>query len=254
MAQYEGNLGERGSFRITATGYATSYGSAGVLRNDDFAAGRIGFYETYDPWQGGDASRFQVSGDLETRAGNTTLKQQIWLVKSSMRLRQNYTGSLPRRAGTPAVPFHAQRGDRSNLTNDAWVLGGRGSARWQTKVLDQNQELEVGYYARYDIVSGSQMRVERATGAPYRVDADYDAKLSDIGLFADLGLRPTSWVTLGGTQANLFGYDVLDKCAVREVAHPPQKVILQATQAASANRTLVATASLSSAPPPRRWL
>ena len=56
--QYEGRLGEHGSWRVTAQGYTTTYHSAGVIREDDYDAHRIGFYDTYDPRQGGSSSRY----------------------------------------------------------------------------------------------------------------------------------------------------------------------------------------------------
>ena len=47
IGQYEGRLGERGSYRVTAQGYGTKYFSAGVLRQDDLRAGRVDFFDTY---------------------------------------------------------------------------------------------------------------------------------------------------------------------------------------------------------------
>jgi TonB family protein len=60
MGQYEGELGQRGLFRVLATAYSTHYRSAGVARQDDVDSGRIDFYGSEDPSQGGDATRFTV--------------------------------------------------------------------------------------------------------------------------------------------------------------------------------------------------
>ena len=46
MGQYEGRLGEAGSYRILASAYATHFHSAGVIREDDYRNGRIGFYDS----------------------------------------------------------------------------------------------------------------------------------------------------------------------------------------------------------------
>ncbi len=59
MAQYEGSIGARGSYRLTGQAYATHYHSAGVIREDDFEAGRVGFYGTYDPRQVSVAAMFR---------------------------------------------------------------------------------------------------------------------------------------------------------------------------------------------------
>ncbi|HEX4514756.1 MAG TPA: TonB family protein, partial [Polyangiaceae bacterium] len=94
MAQYEGKLGEKGLYRVGAQAYSTHYHAAGLIREDDYKSGKIGFYDSYDlssfareavP-EGGDSSRYSVWGALESRAGDTTLQQQVWLVKRDMRL------------------------------------------------------------------------------------------------------------------------------------------------------------------------
>jgi len=40
MGQYEGRIGSTGSYRIAGMAYATSYHSAGVIRDDDLRSGR----------------------------------------------------------------------------------------------------------------------------------------------------------------------------------------------------------------------
>jgi len=42
IGQYEGRLGKRGSYRLIGTAYSTRFHSAGVIRDDDFRAARIG--------------------------------------------------------------------------------------------------------------------------------------------------------------------------------------------------------------------
>jgi hypothetical protein len=220
MGQYEGALGEKGSFRITGTAYATSYHSAGVLRKDDVDSGRKSFYDTYDPLQGGDVSRYSIAGDLETRSGDITYRQQLFAIYHTMRLRENFTGFLLD-VQTPLQDLHGQRGDLLDLDLSGMTVGARGSAQLRGKAFGQRQELELGYFARGDSVSGSQTRIEAATGHPYHVDTDLGSKLADIGLYADAGLRPTSWITVrGGVRADLFAFDVVDNCAVQSVSHP----------------------------------
>src|SRR5437868_4631823 len=60
LGQLEDKVGETGLWRLTTGVYATEYHTAGVIRQDDYDAGRIGFYDTYAPFgfgQGGTASR-----------------------------------------------------------------------------------------------------------------------------------------------------------------------------------------------------
>ncbi|APR82996.1 TonB family protein / TonB-dependent receptor [Minicystis rosea] len=223
MGQYEGRLGNNGTFRLTGTAYLSQYHSAGVVRDDDFRRGKMGFYDTYDPGQGGDASRYSIAADIETKSGETIFKQQVFAIYRGFRLRENFTGFLLD-VQEPAQSPHGQRGDLLDLDSTAQTIGARGSARLRGDFLGQKQELEFGYIARGDHVDATQLRIERATGHPYHTDTSLESKLGNVGLYADLNLRPLSWLTVrGGLRGDLFGYDVLDRCAVQDVAHPSKQ-------------------------------
>ncbi len=220
MGQYEGKLGETSTFRVTGMAYLTAYHSAGVLRADDVERGRKGFFDTYDFGQGGDASRFSLSGDIASRSAAIDYQQQLFAIYRGMRLRENFTGFLLD-VQTPLQQPHPQRGDLLDLDSTAITFGARGSARLKREAFGRPQELELGYFARGDVVRGTQSRLEAGTGHPYHLETDLSSKLGDIGLFVDGALRPLSWVTLrGGLRADLFAYDVLDNCAVGSVSHP----------------------------------
>ncbi len=222
IGQYEAQFGKRGSYRITTTAYSSTFHSAGVLRNDDYESGRFKFFDAYNPSAplGGQTSRYSIAGDIETKAGDTLLKQQLFIISRGMRLTENFTGYLLD-VQTPIQPLHGQRGDRLDLAVNETTIGARGSARWKTEAFGLPQELELGYFARGDAVTGTQYRIEEATQHPYRLNTDIEAKVGDLGLFADTSLRPLRWITVrGGARADLFSYDVLDKCAAQSVAHP----------------------------------
>jgi TonB family protein len=220
MGQYEGRIGDTGSYRVTATAYATSYHSAGVIRDDDYRAGRVDFYGTLDPHQGGDASRFSLAADVQTKQGDTTFAQQLFLIDRSMRLRENFTGFLLD-VQEPLQSPHEQRGDLIDLDVQELTIGARGSARLAAHALEQPQELEVGYFARGDGVRGTQQRLADANLHPYATDTDLESKLGDIGLYLDANLRATRWLALrGGLRGDLFTYDVDNLCAVKDVSRP----------------------------------
>jgi iron complex outermembrane receptor protein len=228
MSQYEGRLGSGGSYRLTAQLYSTHFHSAGIIREDDYAAGRIGFYDSYDVLgatreqvpEGGDASRASVAADLETRAGDTTLTQQVFAIKRDMRLLENFTGFLLD-VQEPLQSLHAQRGDMLDLNVNELTLGARGAAHLAGDLFGRRQELELGYFARDDQAAGTQQRLEADTGVPYKTDTDLVSQLGDIGLYGDANLRPWRWLSLrGGARAEILTYDVLDNCAQQSVAHP----------------------------------
>jgi len=220
IGQYEGRLGADSIFRLTLQGYSGRWHSAGVIREDDYAAGRIGFFDTYDPNQGGDATRFSISGEIEGRGGTVTYRNQAFLILSTSRLRENFTGFLldPQE---PLQSLHPQRGDLIDRSSSATTIGARGFARTSFELLGRRQELEVGYLARYDVIDGTQYRIAAATGHPYHDDLDLLSRVADIGVYSDLSLSPLSWLTLrGGVRAEFLSFDILNRCAVQSVAHP----------------------------------
>lgn len=220
MAQYEGRFGETGTFRIGGSAYLNEYHQAGLLRQDDFLAGRKGFFDTYDTGQGGGGSRYQLYADIESRSGHMVFNQQIFLVKRGMRLRENFTGFLLDYQ-TPLQNPHAQRGDLFDLSVDETTFGARGWARSHGTLFGQRQELELGYFARGDLSSSVRQRIDGEVHVPYKTDADLRSSLGDIGMYADATLRATPWLALrGGARADMFAFDVLDACAVKGVSLP----------------------------------
>ncbi len=221
-AGFEGRLSETTSFRLQAIGYASGFRSAGVIRDDDFRAGRIDFFGSSDPRQGGDATRASLSGDLHYHLGGFTAHQQAAVIFRSSRIRENFTGflhdvQLPRQAP------HEQRGDLIDRDSQAISLVAKGYGKLRKSLFDRNQELELGYVARYDLVEGQQQRLLGGAeeNTPYAKDLDLSSRLSNIGLYADANLSFTSWLSLrGGLRGDLFTFLVNDLCAVQDVRRP----------------------------------
>lgn len=222
MGQYQGRFGVAGTYRIGVSAYLNEYHQAGLLREDDLLAGRKGFYDTYDTSQGGGGSRYQLSGDIESRSGDTTFHQQIFLVRRGMRLRENFTGFLldPQ---TPLQNLHGQRGDLFDLDVGETTLGARGWARTHGMLFGQKQEVELGYFARGDLADSVRQRVDGEAHVPYKTDTELHSSLGNIGMYADATLRAAPWLALrGGARADLFAFDVLDACAVKSVSKPSE--------------------------------
>jgi iron complex outermembrane receptor protein len=217
ITQYEGKFGERGVWRVTGQAYSVVAQAAGVVREDDYEAGRIGFYDTYDSNQGQDSSRYSVAADLETHDRNLTLSQQLFLVDRATRIREDFTGYVT------DAGVEDPRGTMLDLTVAEQSAGARGSARTHTQALGQPQDLEVGYFARGDAVDNVQRLVARATQVPYATDASLSGVLGDLALYADASLKPLSWITLrGGLREEVFTYVVQDRCpAVSDCSEAP---------------------------------
>jgi iron complex outermembrane receptor protein len=208
IAQYEGKLGEQGTWRVTGQAYSVTAQAAGVVREDDYEAGRIGFYGSYDPNQGQDSSRYSVAADLETHDQNVTFAQQLFLINRATRIREDFTGYVTDSGAEDP------RGTMLDLNVSEQSLGAKGSARTHFLALGQLQEVELGYFARGDTVDNVQRLVARATQSPYATDASLSGALGDLAFYADASLKPMSWLTVrGGLREDLFSYVVEDKCS-----------------------------------------
>jgi iron complex outermembrane recepter protein len=219
ITQMEGRVADW-RYRLLLQGYSARYHSAGVVREDDYDSGRLGFYGTYDPNQGGNASRFSLGFEISSSDGPWSQRHTAFLVRSALGLRENFTGFLE----DPQEPLqnpHGQRGDLLDISSRALTFGARGSGRLKSTLFGQVQEIEMGYFARGDVTDGTQQRIEAATLVPYRTDLALSTNLADIGLFLDGSLKPLRWLTLrGGLRGDLFTYDVMDNCTAKSVAHP----------------------------------
>jgi iron complex outermembrane recepter protein len=218
MSQYEGRL-PNGSFRVAAAAYGVEYHSAGLLRQDDVAAGRKDFFDSYDRRQGGSGSRYHVSLDFEQKRGQLTLGQQVFAIRRGLRLRENLTGYLLD-TQEAVQSLHGQRGDLLDLNVDETSYGARGFARTSLRAWGQRHDFELGYFARGDDVENQRQRVDDS-GVPYKTDVDQAAQLGDLGLYAELNLRPVRGIGLkAGLRKDLFLFKVLDRCAVQSVSRP----------------------------------
>jgi TonB family protein len=233
IGQYELPVGNKGVVRVNATAYATEYNSAGVVREDDYQSGRVGFYGTEDPNQVGNTStRVSVAATYENRFGDTDVSQQLFVIDRSMRLLENWTGFL-NDVQQPTQTPHTQRGDLIDFHFDELTFGGRGFARWHGQAFGLRQEFEGGYFARVDQTTSTQYRNMAANGDPYLTDADLTSTLGDIGVYVDANVHVAPWLALrGGVRADMFMFDVLNNCAVNasQGVDSPSKQYLEVDQ------------------------
>ena len=221
IAQYEAPFGGSGSLRLNATAYLTEYNNAGIVRQDDYDSGRVGFYGTEDPNQtGNSSSRASIAATYEGRFRELEVSQQLFVIDRTMRLRENWTGFIED-VQRPMQEPHDQRGDLTDFHFDEVTIGGRGMARWHGSAFGLRQEVEGGYFARADQTTSQQYRVAAGSNAPYLTDADLTSTLGDVGVYIDGNVHVLPWLALrGGVRADMFLFDVLNACAVQSADNP----------------------------------
>lgn len=226
LGRYAGVLRGSGlTWRLTAYGYAARFDQPGVVRQDDYLAGRMGFFETYDPNQGGESNRWLLTLDTTSGATDRRTRQVTWIGLRTMRLRTNFTGWLTDVTVTADGQPNVQRGDGLEMRYETVSVGSRGSYDLSTLVGSLRQMLSLGYAFRFDQGQSSQFRLRSVTAIPYqRVFDDQFTILNPAG-WIRTELRALGWLTLrGGVRADAFAFGVTDlnqPTADREGAREP---------------------------------
>lgn len=215
MGQYEISLSPTTRLQTFASGYANRYDGAGVLRRDDFENRRLDcskdrdsqFFCTYDPNQGGAATRLNATTRLEHIEPLEQYEHQGFFVWRQMRLRENFTGYVTdvRSTGEP------QRGDGVEQVYEGQTYGLRGKYIRSWDLLNHRQTLELGYFSRHDRTETMQRRLRRIGGVPYRADFQARLGITNIAGYATGKFRPWRWFTLrGGVRVDAFHFAVED--------------------------------------------
>ncbi|MBX3203314.1 MAG: TonB-dependent receptor [Labilithrix sp.] len=217
MAQYERAFGQGFTASLLATSYAGRFDTAGVIRQDDYAARRLSlcpateedqFFCLYDRNQGGGVARHGLSLRLEKRGHSEMFEQQVFATVRQLRVRQNLTGYV----GDVSPTGEPQRGDGLEQSYGGVTVGGRGAYSRRIDALGRRHEVEIGYYARYDDADSAARRLRFADGVPYRVDLDNHLRITNVAFYAAGRFTPLSRLTLrGGLRLDTFAFSVVDR-------------------------------------------
>jgi iron complex outermembrane receptor protein len=127
-AQYAFDLGAHDRVRLLVTGYHANSSLAGVVRQDDVDAGRVGYYDSYPTGsgffaggQGVQSSRVIFGATYDHAiAGAGQVELAPWCMWTDFRARQNFAGSLESSQNDPA---NSGLGDLFETTNQEAAAG-----------------------------------------------------------------------------------------------------------------------------------
>ncbi len=213
LGRLEGDLGKNHfKYSLSIYGYAARYDQPGVIRNDDFESKTIGFYDTYDPNQGGESNRMLTSLKLSAGPEDSRFDQLAFVGWRTMRLRVNYTGwmtdNLIDDNGSVST---VQRGDGLEMRYKTVTAGARGSYALTKQLLGQEQQLSLGYAFRFDQGNSEQLRLRSVTAIPYRQVFNNEFTVWNIAGWLRLQLRPFKRLTLrGGVRLDTFSFGITD--------------------------------------------
>ena len=202
--------------RLHASLFAARYGSAGVLRRDDLAAGRVDFLGVYDEpsarAQSALSARAHIGGGIEMRGEDGSFGELgAWLMLSDFRLQQNWTGFVER---SMVEPDWVGRGDLIEQRNGVLALGVRG--RYRSPLFRPfdwaHGFVEVGFSGRFDVIEQAQTLLEAPQNQTWDERVDASVRAVDIGGWFDLDWHLFDIIHLrGGLRADVLFYDVDDR-------------------------------------------
>jgi hypothetical protein len=205
-AQYGVDLSDADHLRVLATAYAAQSELAGVVRQDDVNAGRIGLYDAYpyfnsffpaycttascaEAAQGVFSARVILGAELDhvTKSG-ARFAITPWFMWTNFLSRQNYTGNLN---SSNLQPNLTSLGDLWQLTNVETAAG--ATARFHTAPLRLGSFLEVvsepGVALRLGHTDQGKDLLNPANLTPWDYRASYGLNTLDLTGYLDLDMR-----------------------------------------------------------------
>jgi hypothetical protein len=218
MAQYGFDLGPRDHLRLLGTAYGARSELAGVVRQDDVDAGRIGFYDSYpSPYarnQSVASSRVIFGVDFDhVAADGTRFEFAPWLTWTDFRARQNYTGNLE---SSQTPPYVSGLGDLFETANQETAAGLLSRVHSAPVRLGRFVEVvgEPGVYARAGHTDQSKSLVDPSTLSTWDRRLDDGLQTLDLGAYLDLDVRLFKRVRIsGGPRADFLAVDIDDRLA-----------------------------------------
>ncbi len=214
-AQYGADLSPSLHLRAFATAYAATSELAGVVREDDVAAGRIDYLASYPYFaanQGVASERLLAGAELSRARANGRRQRLIAFVTwTRLRARQNYSGALETSQIDPAA---SGRGDLFETRNRELAVGLLASAPSEVRLTrGLRVVVEPGVSLRAGHAQLGKALLEPDTLALWDRRLDLAATTLDVGAYLDVEL--TLWHRLriaGGPRADFL---------TRAISEPP---------------------------------
>ncbi len=184
-------------FTVTGMAYANTWNSTDQNALRYYTTGQMGLYGTFDPTDGGDTSRFSLSGRVAQTTDDGSWKANAYIVKYTMDLWNNYTYDT--NDPTFGDQFH-QHDDR--------VYGGGGASRtFNGTLFNLPTETVVGVQSRYDdIITALNFSDQRLLLAPY---IDDHVGEGNGAIYAENTMHWTNWLrTVVGWRGDYYAASV----------------------------------------------
>jgi TonB family protein len=207
---------DRLRFRLLVALSAARAGIGGVVRRDDVAAGRVGFYDLYPVAAAQGQSAFSIralaAGFVESRGERGSFGEVgVYGGWTGFRYQANYTGYTEI---SRVSPDWRGRGDVIEQTDEAFSIGAR--ARYRAPRFELFDWLggfvELGVSGRVDLREQAQNLLQPPLNQTWDQRVDASIQGADVGAYVDADLHLGEHVRLrGGARADFLYYGVDDR-------------------------------------------
>jgi outer membrane receptor protein involved in Fe transport len=182
---------------ITAMAYANRWNSTDQVAERAITSGLIGRFGTLDPTDGGNASRFSLSGRWSRSDKDSATRINAYAINSSLNLWNNFTYYMD----------NTTDGDQFRQFDRRTVIGGQISHTLKGDLAGKSMENEVGFQSRYDAIRvGLEDTVARQTTGVVRNDF---VRQGSAAVYAENRVKWTDWFrTTLGARGDLYAIDV----------------------------------------------
>jgi TonB family protein len=215
IAQYE-HVAHEIRYRTLGVLSTASAGMAGVLREDDIAAGNVAYYDQY-PYataqnQSAATARMLLGTSVEYRgAKEENADFGAWLSLDHFRLQENFTGFVQRSQTLSNV---AGRGDLIEQRNKTLSLGLNARYRTANHALFGrfSGQLEAGFAGRLDQIEQAQNLLDAIRSQTWDRRVDASIRAVDLGFSGEAIAHMGDRLSIrAGVRADLLNFEVDDR-------------------------------------------
>jgi outer membrane receptor protein involved in Fe transport len=181
---------------VTGMAYSNKWNSTDQVPLRAIDSGLIGRFGALDPTDGGNAERFSLSARMVKSEDDGFWKANVYAVKSTLDLYNDFTWCLANSAGCQANG-NLDQGDQFHQHDGRVMTGGSVSRTFRGAIGGVRSETTFGFQTRYDDIDlGLSNTFQRMFQSPIRSDHVSEAS---AGIYAENTLYWTDWLrtTLG---------------------------------------------------------
>jgi outer membrane receptor protein involved in Fe transport len=196
LVRYSQGLADNG-FTFTGMAYTNRWNSTDQVPLRAIASGQLGLYDALDPTDGGNTNRFSLSARLAQTDDSGAWRSNIYMVKSTLNLFNNFTYFLT----------HPTDGDQFHQHDDRILTGANASRTVNGTLGALPTETTVGVQSRFDDINLALTDTfARQFLSNIRSDSVTEGS---VGIYAQNTLHWTDWFkTTVGWRGDLYSANV----------------------------------------------